>query len=242
MIEILSDRGWTLEFSKVGKSKKGGAAPLNLPSNLPSSSFSFFPRFVYTNTYDSRDLFALVYPFIVSAILFILFSREIRNDFEISTSVLLVYRAEARSRNENHRRKRIALDSLLPTSSFPLRRKKNRGCVRRYIPAFRPMCFHAVNNNGESSAERERTSMPLLVYPLDKLHPRVLLFFFLLLASRPFSFLQPLSPSFRRVSTSIPQLFLTSPLLINISRAAYHRLLANCDTSSRGSQSAWSSK
>lgn len=35
---------------------------------------------------------------------------------------------------------------------------------------------------------------------------------------------------------------LPPPLLINISRAAYHRLLANCDTSSRGSQSAWSSK
>lgn len=60
---------------------------------------------------------------------------------------------------------------------------------------------------------------------------------FLLPDPSPFS-----NPSFRRVSTSIPQLFLTSPLLINISRAAYHRLLANCDTSSRGSQSAWSSK
>lgn len=122
---------------------------------------------------------------------------------------------------------------------FPPRRKKNRGCVDTASLLFGQRASTPLIIMGEVS-RKENVHLCLFSYPLDKLHPRVLLFFFfffcfqILLLSLSLTF--PFLPS-QRASRN----FSLPPLLINISRAAYHRLLANCDTSSRGSQSAWSS-
>lgn len=150
---------------------------------------------------------------------FILFSlarcRTSRNHFKISSSFEVEMKFSpypGRKSSEETNRPRS-----LPISQFPLRRKKNRGCVRGYgIPAFRlPQCATTPLIIMGKVARKENVHLCLFSYPHDKLHPRVLLFFFF------FFFLLPdlssfslslflLSPSsFRRVSTSIPQLFLT---------------------------------
>lgn len=141
--------------------------------------------------------------------------RTSRNHFKISSSFQVEMKFSpypGRKSSEETNRPRS-----LPISQFPLRRKKNRGCVRGYgIPAFRlPQCATTPLIIMGKVARKENVHLCLFSYPHDKLHPRVLLFFFffffLLLDLSSFSLsLFLLSPSsFRRVSTSIPQLFLT---------------------------------
>lgn len=159
--------GWTLEFSKVGKSERGAVKssieflppPLPPPSSFRDLEQSIF----YNSNLPSRDPFALVYPFIDYARNFFYFpSREWkrfeRARFAEANEVEMKFSPYPGKSSEERNRPRFP--------QFPPRRKKNRGCVRGYgIPAFRPTCFHTVNNNGGSFAERERTSMPLLVPP-----------------------------------------------------------------------------
>lgn len=217
---------------------------------LPSRDFILFSSFFY----DSYELLTIreicSRSFILSPtkpqFSFILFSlarcRTSRNHFKISSSFEVEMKFSpypGRKSSEETNRPRS-----LPISQFPLRRKKNRGCVRGYgIPAFRlPQCATTPLIIMGKVARKENVHLCLFSYPHDKLHPRVLLFFFfffLLLDLSSFSlslFLLPFVAS-QQASRNF-----SLPLLINISRAAYHRLLANCDTSSRGSQSAWRSK
>lgn len=172
--------------------------------------------------------------------------RTSRNHFKISSSFQVEMKFSpypGRKSSEETNRPRS-----LPISQFPLRRKKNRGCVRGYgIPAFRlPQCATTPLIIMGKVARKENVHLCLFSYPHDKLHPRVLLFFFFFFLlpdlssfSLSLSFSSPLLPF---VASQQASRNFSLPLLINISRAAYHRLLANCDTSSRGSQSAWRSK
>lgn len=128
-----------MQFSKVGRSVKGGNCYW-IFAILFSSSLPRLVNTIIRVRIERSSRFVRTLP-----------ARRFQ---KISTSVFA--RVEMKFSPENRRERNGSPSIPTPAARFlpVFSRKKNRGCVR-------PMCFHSVNNNGESSAER--ISMPLLV-------------------------------------------------------------------------------